>query len=52
MSVHRNKFYILEDKNIINVTEDNQSCNYHMVSDPSNFGLMEVIYLLTELMKN
>jgi hypothetical protein len=52
MEEHRNKFFILEDSNIINVTEDNQACNYFMVYDERNLGLMEVLYLLTELMKN
>ena len=52
MEEHRNKFFILEDKNIVNVTEDNQMCNYFMVSDREGLGLMEVLYLLTELMKN
>lgn len=52
MEQHRNKFFILEDSNIVNVSEDNQACNYYMVSDPEKLGLMEVLYLLTELMKN
>ena len=52
METHRSKFFILDDPNISGVTEDNQVCNYFMVSDTSGLGLMEVMYLLTELMKN
>lgn len=52
MELHRNKFFLLEDSNIVNVNEDNQVCNYFMIYDKSNLGLMEVLYLLTELMKN
>ena len=50
--MHRNKFYTLDDPEIINVTEDNQNCNYFLINDKENQGLMEVLYLLTELMKN
>ncbi len=52
MELHRNKFFLLEDSNIVNVTEDNQACNYFMIYDREKQGLMEVLYLLTELMKN
>lgn len=52
MELHRNKFFLLEDTNIVNVTEDNQGCNYFMIYDRERLGLMEVLYLLTELMKN
>lgn len=52
MEQHRSKFFILDDPNTTNVTEDNQACNYFMVSDPEQLGLLEVMYLLTELMKN
>lgn len=52
MELHRNKFFLLDDSNIVNVTEDNQSCNYFMIYDHNAPGLMEVLYLLTELMKN
>lgn len=52
METHRNKFFLLEDTNILNVTEDNQVCNYFMIYDRNSPGLMEVLYLLTELMKN
>lgn len=52
MEFHRSKFFILDDPNTASVTEDNQVCNYFMVSDPENLGLLEVLYLLTELMKN
>jgi hypothetical protein len=47
MDEHRNKFFLLEDSNIVNVTEDNQICNYFMIYDKDNMGLMEVLYLLT-----
>jgi hypothetical protein len=52
METHRNKFFILDDPNTTGVNDDNQGCNYFMVSDPEGPGLMEVLYLLTELMKN
>ena len=52
METHRNKFFILDDQNTPSVNEDNQACNYFLVSDPEGTGLMEVLYLLTELMKN
>ena len=52
METHRNKFFILDDPNTPGVNDDNQICNYFMVSDPAGQGLMEVLYLLTELMKN
>lgn len=52
MEEHRNKFFLLEDSNNVNVTEDNQICNYFMISEKDNMGLMEVLFLLTELMKN
>jgi hypothetical protein len=47
METHRNKFFILDDQNTPLVNEDNQICNYFMVSDPEGQGLMEVLYLLT-----
>lgn len=52
METHRCKFFILDDPNIATVTEDNQICNYFMVSDDKEVGLLEAMYLLTELMKN
>jgi hypothetical protein len=52
MENHRNKFFTLDDPGIINVTEDNQNCNYYLIYDKEHNGLMEVLYLLTELMKN
>ena len=52
MEVHRNKFFILDDPNTPGVNDDNQICNYFMVSDPEGQGLLEVLFLLTELMKN
>ena len=52
MENHRNKFFTLDDPGIINVTEDNQNCNYYLIYDKEQNGLMEVLYLLTELMKN
>lgn len=52
MEHHRSKFFILDDPNTASVTEDNQACNYFMVSDSEQLGLLEVMYLLTELMKN
>ena len=52
MDLHRNKFFILDDPNTPGVNDDNQICNYFMVSDPADNGLMEVLFLLTELMKN
>jgi len=33
MEDNRNKFFILEDTNIVQVTEHNQVCNYFMVYD-------------------
>lgn len=47
MEEHRSKFFILDDPNTASVTEDNQICNYFMVSDSDNLGLLEVLYLLT-----
>lgn len=48
MEEHRNKFFILEDPNIIGVSPDNQSCNYFMVyNEKGAYGIMEVLYLLT-----
>ena len=52
MEEHRNKFFLLEDSNTVNVSEDNQTCNYYLIYDREGLGLMEVLYLLTELMKN
>lgn len=40
MEIHRSKFFILDDPNIAGVTEDNQICNYFMVSDHENLGLL------------
>lgn len=34
METHRNKFFILDDQNTPLVNDDNQVCNYFMVSDP------------------
>ena len=47
METHRNKFFILDDQNTPLVNDDNQICNYFMVSDPEGLGLMEALYLLT-----
>lgn len=40
MELHRNKFFLLEDSNIVGVTQDNQSCNYFMIYDETQPGLM------------
>lgn len=40
MELHRNKFFLLEDSNIVGVTPDNQSCNYFMIYDETQPGLM------------
>ncbi len=53
MAEHKNKFFMLDDQNIVRVDEQNQENYFHLIYDREHHnGLMEVLYLLTKLMKN